>query len=226
MSPNVASLKTKIVQSTYGWLWCDWKWKQTSFICTFTHFPTAKIEEEKQQQRRALERRQQEEQRRREEEESRRLEGLERERRIQEQLAKDNEASQAHEWFLRGQILKAREQHHQHAQVLRQLVEGHAAQIERDEVWLISSSYINLLLLMYYHEPIVMAESMQKLVGNLTQHFQVRQSILHLNLAFVGSHGPWKVVMGCYICLAPLIAVVVFFISFFFISFLYFVSAS
>ncbi|XP_041864820.1 uncharacterized protein LOC121654659 isoform X2 [Melanotaenia boesemani] len=104
------------------------------------------IEEEKQER----ERRQHEERRQREEEEKRRQAELEQRRRIQEQMEKENEASRKKlsraQWsFQEEQNLKERVFQQQQTQVLHQMVEDHAAHIERDELADVRQKFEELL---------------------------------------------------------------------------------
>ncbi|XP_028277106.1 uncharacterized protein LOC114445951 [Parambassis ranga] len=108
-----------------------------------------KLEEEEQEnERQRLERekrqkeekqqKEEEEKRRKEEEEKRRLAELEQERKIQEQINQENEASrrklsEAHQRF-EEDLRSQQHRQQQYTQVLHQVVENHAAKIERDEL--------------------------------------------------------------------------------------------
>ncbi|XP_076836233.1 uncharacterized protein LOC143481929 isoform X2 [Brachyhypopomus gauderio] len=95
--------------------------------------------------------RRQEEYRRQQEEERRRLERLERERMIQEEIDREwessrNKLSQASERLHEKQSFKGHVQYQQQTQVLHQQIDDDAAAIERDEVSVIEDEFKRLLL--------------------------------------------------------------------------------
>ncbi|KAI4893737.1 hypothetical protein NFI96_026669, partial [Prochilodus magdalenae] len=105
-------------------------------------------EEQRRQQEEQY--RRQEEQRRQQAEERRRLERLEREQRIQEQIERESESSriklsQASERLREKQSFKGHAHHHERTQVLHQLIEDDAAAIEWDEVTEVGGKFRRLL---------------------------------------------------------------------------------
>ncbi|CAM4573302.1 unnamed protein product [Leuciscus chuanchicus] len=91
------------------------------------------------------------EKQRQQEEERRRLERLEREQRIQQELDRESELSRlklsrATERLREKQSFRGHEQHHERTQVLHQQIEDDAAAIERDEVNDVEEKFKDLLL--------------------------------------------------------------------------------
>ncbi|CAM4573391.1 unnamed protein product [Leuciscus chuanchicus] len=92
-----------------------------------------------------------EDERQRQQEEERRLERLEREQRIQQELDGQSESStlklsQATERLREKQSFRGHKQHHERTQVLHQQIEDDAAAIERDEVIDVEEKFKELLL--------------------------------------------------------------------------------
>ncbi|KAL1276653.1 hypothetical protein QQF64_036276 [Cirrhinus molitorella] len=90
-------------------------------------------------------------QKQREQDEKRRLERLEREQRIQQELDRESESSRlklsrATERLREKQSFRGREQHHERTQVLHQQIEDDAAAIERNEVTDVEEKFKDLLL--------------------------------------------------------------------------------
>ncbi|XP_051747344.1 uncharacterized protein LOC127511048 isoform X7 [Ctenopharyngodon idella] len=95
--------------------------------------------------------REEDEKQRQQEEERRRLERLEREQRIQQELDRESESSRlklsrATERLREKQSFRGREQHHERTQALHQQIEDDAAAIERDEVTDVEENFRELLL--------------------------------------------------------------------------------
>ncbi|KAK9976718.1 hypothetical protein ABG768_021923 [Culter alburnus] len=95
--------------------------------------------------------REEDERQRQQEEERRRLERLEREQRIQQELDRESESSRlklsrATERLREKQSFRGREQHHERTQALHQQIEDDAAAIERDEVTDVEEKFKDILL--------------------------------------------------------------------------------
>ncbi|XP_077065732.1 uncharacterized protein LOC143718601 [Siphateles boraxobius] len=91
------------------------------------------------------------EKQRQQEEERRRLERLEHEQRIQQELDRESESSRlklsrATERLREKQSFRGHEQHHERTQVLHQQIEDDAAAIERDEVTDVEEKFKDILL--------------------------------------------------------------------------------
>ncbi|KAI7793682.1 hypothetical protein IRJ41_025213, partial [Triplophysa rosa] len=91
------------------------------------------------------------EKQRQQQEEARRLERLEREQRIQQELDRESESSRqklsrATERLREKQSFRGHEQHHERTQALHQQIEDDAAAIERDEVTDVEQKFKELLL--------------------------------------------------------------------------------
>ncbi|KAM4545151.1 uncharacterized protein PAE49_017852 isoform 1-T1 [Odontesthes bonariensis] len=109
-----------------------------------------RLEQERLEQERLEQERLEQERLEQERLEQKRLEQERQRRRIQEQIEEENEASrrtlsQAKERLQEQQHLKARGRHLQHSQVLHQIVEDHAAHIERDELGEVEQEFEELL---------------------------------------------------------------------------------